>query len=56
MLSVDNQIQMLNACSHSEDPEHGISGEMIAAYIAQITEGSYIICTEEFLGDYLEQI
>lgn len=34
---------MLNACSHSEDPEHDISGEMIAAYTVQIIQESSII-------------
>lgn len=34
MSSTDNQIQMLHAYSHSEDPEH-ISEEMNAAQIAQ---------------------
>lgn len=56
ILSVDNQIQMLDACSNSEDPEHDISGEMIAAYIVQITQESSIICTGDFMGDYCEQI
>lgn len=47
---------MLNACSHSEDPEHDISGEMIPAYIGQITQESSITCTGDCMGDYYEQI
>ena len=54
MPSVDNQIQMLDACSHAEDPEH-ISEEMNAAHIAQASQESCSITrTGDFLGRRLE--
>ena len=52
MPSVDNQIQMLHAYSHSEDPEH-ISEEINAAQTAQASQKSCSVNTQgTFLGDY----
>ena len=52
MPSVDNQIQMLEACSHSQDPEHGISGEINTIRIAQASQESCIAHTGDFLGEW----
>lgn len=48
--SADNQIQMLDACSYSTDPEH-ISGGINTAHIVQACQESCITRTGDFLGD-----
>ena len=54
MSSIDHQIQMLHAYSHSEDPEH-ISEEMNAAQTAQASQESCSITHNgDFLGRQLE--
>lgn len=50
MPSVDNQIQMLDACSYSPDPER-ISGGINTAHIVQACQESCITRTGDFLGD-----
>ncbi|NWQ77721.1 UBP34 hydrolase, partial [Columbina picui] len=48
---VDNRIRMLDACSHAEDAEHDMTGEMSSAHISQGSQDSCITHTGDFLGE-----
>ena len=50
MASINNQIQMLDACSYSPDPEQ-ISGEINTAHIVQACQESCITNTGDVLGE-----
>lgn len=48
---VDNRIRMLDACSHAEDAEQDMTGEMSTAHISQGSQDSCITHTGDFLGE-----
>uniref|UniRef100_A0A8C3UPZ5 Ubiquitin specific peptidase 34 n=1 Tax=Catharus ustulatus TaxID=91951 RepID=A0A8C3UPZ5_CATUS len=48
---VDNRIRMLDACSHAEDAEQDMAGEMSTAHISQGSQDSCITHTGDFLGE-----
>lgn len=49
--AVDNRIRMLDPCSHGEDAEHDMTGEIGTAHISQGSQDSCITHTGDFLGE-----
>uniref|UniRef100_A0A4W3GN70 Ubiquitin carboxyl-terminal hydrolase 34 n=1 Tax=Callorhinchus milii TaxID=7868 RepID=A0A4W3GN70_CALMI len=49
--SGENRIRLLDGCSHPEDSEHDMSGEINSAHISQGSQESCIARTGDFLGE-----